>query len=69
MVVLPYVEIDTQNIDQAGIEDIFADEDLIQPLNVYDLSGRIIFFNATLEQITNLEKGLYIIKGKKVIIK
>lgn len=63
------VEVDTQNIDQARIEEIFSDGDIIQPLNVYDLSGKIIFFNATLEQIKALDKGLYIIKGKKVLIK
>ena len=63
------IEVDTQNIEQAGIESIFSDTDIMTPMNVYDLNGRIIYFNATLEQIKGLDKGLYIIKGKKVMIK
>ncbi|MCH5239054.1 MAG: leucine-rich repeat protein [Muribaculaceae bacterium] len=63
------IEVDTKGIDNAGIEEIFQDADIMTPMNVYDLNGRIIYFNATLEQIKSLDKGLYIIKGKKVIIK
>ncbi|MCH5234808.1 MAG: leucine-rich repeat protein [Muribaculaceae bacterium] len=63
------IEIDTKNIDEAGVETIFGDSDVMMPMNVYDLSGRIIYFNATLEQIKNLDKGLYIIKGKKLLVK
>lgn len=62
------IVVDTQNIEQAGIDAIFSDTDKIMPMNVYDLNGRIIYFNATLEQIKSLDKGLYIIKGKKVLI-
>ena len=37
--------------------------------NVYDITGRLIINKATLEQINQLPRGLYIIKGKKVVIK
>lgn len=63
------VEIDTRSFDPAGIEEIFGDNEKFMPVNVYDISGRIVYFNATNEQINNLEKGLYIIKGKKILIK
>lgn len=63
------IEVDTKNIDEAGIETILGDSDIIRPMNVYDLTGRTIYLNATFEQIKNLEKGLYIIKGKKVLVK
>lgn len=63
------VEIDTQNIEQSGIESIFSDTETLMPMNVYDINGRIIYFNATIGQIKNLDKGLYIIKGKKILIK
>ena len=63
------IEIDTQNIDKSGIEEIFQDTDAMMPMNVYDMTGRIIYFNATIEQIKNLKPGIYIIKGKKVLVK
>lgn len=36
--------------------------------NVYDLSGRCVLVNATKEQIDRLDKGVYIIGGKKVLV-
>lgn len=63
------VEVDTKSIENAGIEEIFSDTEIMTPINVYDLNGRIIYFNATLEQIKSLNSGLYIIKGKKVMIR
>lgn len=63
------IEVDTKNIDDAGIETIFPDIDRWIPMNIYDLNGRIIYFNATLEQIKNLNKGIYIVKGKKILVK
>lgn len=62
-------ETDTQSIIEAGIEEILGDTDVMTPITVYDLSGRIILHNATNEQIRNLDKGIYIIKNKKIFVK
>ena len=37
--------------------------------DVYDLCGRRVLINATADQIRQLRSGLYIINGRKVIIK
>ena len=62
------IEYDTRNDEETGIEEIFGNTD-VMPVTVYDLTGRIIYYNATADQIKNLNKGLYIINGKKVLIK
>lgn len=40
-----------------------------QSNNVYDITGRCVIINASTEQINLLHKGLYIINGKKVLVK
>lgn len=52
-----------------NIEGVFSDENTSDANNVYDLTGRCVLFRATLDQINNLEKGLYIVNGKKICIK
>ena len=37
--------------------------------DVYDLTGRQIIANATSEQIQKLDAGIYIVNGKKVLVK
>ena len=49
-----------------GIENSGA-EDNTWPADIYDITGRMVKKNAT--STNDLEKGIYLIKGKKVIIK
>ncbi|MCH5222340.1 MAG: leucine-rich repeat protein [Muribaculaceae bacterium] len=62
------IEVDTKGIDNSGLDSILSNSD-IAPTNVYDISGRMLYRNASLKQIRNIEKGLYIINGKKVLVK
>jgi len=52
-----------------GITDITVDGDAHGSGNVYDLTGRCVLINATPEQISRLGKGIYIVNGKKVLVK
>ncbi len=55
------------SIKQAtGIHNITADSD---PLNVYNLSGRLVKRLATASDIYSLPAGIYIQGGKKIVIK
>lgn len=58
----------SQEDDSNGVESILGNPDM-EPMNVYDINGKVIFVNATLEQIKNLNKGLYIINGKKIVVR
>lgn len=51
----------------SGVEEIFADEN--GNVTVYTIEGRIVLDNAPAAAIRDLHKGLYIINGKKVILK
>ena len=46
-----------------------AMDDLSRPGTVYDLSGRIVRRNATFSDLRALGTGLYILNGRKVIVK
>lgn len=52
----------------SGVETVF-DSTLINNNDVYDTMGRLLIVNATEDQIRALTPGLYIINGKKVMIK
>ena len=52
------------NGEPTGIEISTSETDLF-PADVYDLNGRLILKNA--ESLEGLEKGVYILKGKKVV--
>ena len=52
------------NGEATGIE-ISASETYLFPADVYDLSGKLILKNA--ESLEELAKGVYILKGKKVV--
>lgn len=47
----------------SGLNDIFRDSDNV---NVFNLQGILIVKNATVKDIEKLNKGLYIINGKKI---
>lgn len=51
--------------DEAGIGDIQATE---APMDVYDLSGRMILHQASPAEIRRLPRGVYIINGNKKLI-
>lgn len=56
------------NFDKtSGIEGIVADAE--NGYTVVSVDGRVIFVNGSLEQVKALEKGIYIINGKKVAVK
>ena len=53
-------------IDGEGIGEVLADT---ETADVYTISGILVKKDATQEDLKNLKKGIYIISGKKVIIK
>lgn len=53
--------------DKDAIEDI--EIDAVSDNNVYNLQGILVVKNATAEQIDALPAGMYIINGKKVVLK
>ena len=53
--------------EESGIETIKGES--ASSYNVYDLKGRLILSTSNKDDINNLEKGLYIINGKKCIVK
>lgn len=61
----------TVNVDfdeLSGIANV-ASDDLQKDNNVYNMQGVLVVKNATEEQISSLQAGLYIINGKKIIIR
>ncbi|MDE6408988.1 MAG: hypothetical protein K2K81_01915 [Muribaculaceae bacterium] len=52
---------------QTGIASIFADEN--GNVTVFTLDGKAVLNNVPAEQLRELEKGVYIINGKKVVVK
>ncbi|MCH5221696.1 MAG: leucine-rich repeat protein [Muribaculaceae bacterium] len=57
------------NIEFSGLNDIIYDKEIKANNNVYDLMGRCVIVNATPEQIAGLKSGIYIVNGKKVLVK
>ena len=54
----------------SGIDDIFVDNaDVARPNDIYNLQGVCLKHNATQADIDALAPGLYIIAGKKVLVK
>lgn len=58
-------EIAVELANTVGVEGIGADK--AADNNVYNINGVLVIKNATPDQIENLDKGFYIINGKKVI--
>ncbi len=58
--------ISIENNSQDGIESINADNEL---LTVYGIDGVELLRNATTDDLNVLSKGIYIINGKKVVIR
>lgn len=52
----------TTNIENIGLISVTSGD-------VYDLTGRLILKNATEEQIKHLNQGIYIVNGKKILVK
>ena len=53
--------------ETTGIEGISADNTLPAQFNIYNVSGQLVRKNAT--SLDNLAKGIYIVAGKKYIVK
>ncbi|MCH5220576.1 MAG: hypothetical protein J1F20_08405 [Muribaculaceae bacterium] len=53
----------------AGVESIETDFNNVEGANVYDLSGRCVIVNVSADRINDLNKGIYIVNGKKVLVK
>lgn len=58
-----YFQIETKG---SGIESILAEN---ETATVYDIMGRVVMRNANADQLKNLGAGIYIINGKKYIVK
>ena len=56
-----------KNVDSAGIEDILNDNDCFY--KVYTLQGINVMTTTDKSLINNLPSGLYIINGKKALIR
>lgn len=54
------------SIGTVGISGAFGDS---ESFDVYDLCGMPLFKNGNADQLNQLDSGIYIINGKKVIIK
>lgn len=54
------------NIGTTGVAEVFDNTD---SFNVYDINGRSIFLNGTPDDLNSLPAGMYIINGKKVMIR
>lgn len=52
----------------AGVENIGI-ELANDPFDVYSIQGAVVLRNATSADISNLERGIYIVNGKKVVIR
>lgn len=63
------ITLDTKDIDTSCIESISCDSGKVRSSDVYDITGRLILANPSDEQIKQLSKGLYIIRGSKVLVK
>jgi surface antigen bspA-like len=66
----PVAEIGVNNLD-SGVEDVIFDSEngAVRPNDVYNMQGVCVKRNATQEDIDSLAPGLYIIGGKKVMIR
>ena len=53
-------------IGTAGISGVFTDS---ENFNVYDVYGRPVFKYGSANQLDQLSTGIYLINGKKVLIK
>jgi hypothetical protein len=49
-----------------SINDVVTDSEKV---NVYSVSGTLVAKNASAQDIANLSKGIYVVKGKKVVVK
>lgn len=52
-----------------AIEDTESETPIDKASDVYDLAGRVVLKKATSDDINDLDKGIYIINGKKICIK
>lgn len=54
----------------SGLDDIFtgASESAQAPATIYDITGRTVKENASVNDIQSLPQGLYIFKGKKYVV-
>lgn len=50
-----------------GVDETVAETETVAP--VYDLMGRTVLENATMDDINNLPAGMYIFNGKKYVVK
>ncbi len=50
-----------------GIEDVAVGAN--KASNVYDIYGRTVLRNANADAVNSLESGIYIVNGKKVLIR
>lgn len=57
-----------QIINSSGVESIFNSGEFLSS-DVYDLYGRIVLRNASEEQLNTLAPGIYILNGKKFVVK
>lgn len=61
------VSVADAEITRAGATGIQTVESTVAPVNIYDLSGRLVKKNATSAE--GLQEGIYLMNGKKVIVK
>ena len=55
------------DLESAGIDDVTSAD--AEHYTVYDLNGSQVLYNATKEALSTLTPGVYIINGKKVVVR
>ena len=55
--------------DVAGIDNIAEDGTFAAPQAVFDLQGRKVATIKNASELNNLPKGIYVVKGKKMVVK
>lgn len=64
-------DVDTKDINGStlGVQGVGTATNANLSSAVYDLTGRLVLVNASDDQIRKLNKGIYIVNGKKVVVK
>lgn len=55
--------------DVAGINDVSAEAPFAKAENVFDIQGRKVATVSSIDELNKLPKGIYIVKGKKMVVK
>lgn len=55
--------------DKTGIDNVETESTFVTPQPVFELQGRKVATISNAEELNNLPKGIYVVKGKKIVVK